>query len=1249
MKRLLVALGGLALVVLLASPAATPIVRPKTNAAGLRPYDVHALQHTDLAPIRQAHRTMLGENLPFPAGQSANAAAVAAATPTLGVDQDGVCDAPTQQVGTQKTFWVHDYKLDANIQKTFVLAAVTDHVYMWVDVAQDGVVVAREQALAAAEAFDQIRTTNRSYFGHEAGCGELPYREPPRMRDIWGGPWYDADDDVHINIVNFDIDAGASYVAGYYSPGDEYPKQDAQGNPINPQSNEGEFFYMNSVMVDVGSEDYLGVLAHEFYHMIQFANDANEDSWVNEGMADVAIEVNSMGDLTSGHTSEYANNPGDQLTHWNSELTDYGNAYSFFSYFLSHYGPSDDPATPFKENYALAQQITQVEADGLAGVDDVLAGNPYKAQLNPYYAGRTAEGVYLDRSVANVVNDRSAGAGQYGFYAPLEAFRVNPTGSANGPGSGTGSGRTFGDQVFVLDSAADGAFTVDGSPTIPVVPNTPTSGTHELWSNRVDETLTFAQRTATLPAGGAPHLRFNYWYSLEEDFDYGYLRVSDDGGQTWTNVACCGSRTTNPNGNNRGNGFSGNSGATTLDATPKWQAADVDLSAWAGKTVTIRFEYVTDPAVNEPGLTIDDVDLVDGASTIWPKATFESGLDGFTVGGSGAPTFLRITPDSPNELVLQLVKTGRGITVSRHDGADAGSVVRATGGADAFRTYAIFTSLTPITSEEYDYSWTAGGSVLNPLVPATLTATGGSSVSLSWTPAGNAGVKPPERYDVQESPYYTRHLSDDAEAGLGQWQSSIQPLAGVGTPTPWQQSPAKKRSGTYSFFTVAPDTTFAASSMLTYKQPISLPAGQRSTLTFWDWANNEPDDATLVEVSEDGGSTWQTAWTASRGSDATVAAGDAAAPLAEQAVNLSAWAGKTIRLRFRYFVGDFAYYLYAPLGWYVDDIELVSADWKTIAEPTGTSLTVPKSQSGTFHYRVGAVYTPFAVGPWSNVASAEVRLQPDLALAAGDLAFSSTRVRGGDRVTITATVHNLGAAAAANVVVRFDDNGVAFGGDQTISSIPPGGTGKATVVWDTKGLNGPHTIRATADPNGAVVEDNEANNAVIAVVTVQGNKVKNGSFEQSSASGSSPDGWSGSSTGAGSASYSQSGGTEGSGAASLSGNGGNALAAGSPTWTSDPVAVSAGQVLDLVASVKATGSSSAPSVGLVYLGAAGQLVNKVTVLTSPLTTTGFQTLEQAVTIPAGVTQVRVVLSGFAPTDLFTTGTVTFDDVGLFAR
>jgi hypothetical protein len=89
-------------------------------------------------------------------------------------------------------------------------------------------------------------------------------------------------------------------------------------------------------------------------------------------------------------------------------------------------------------------------------------------------------------------------------------------------------------------------------------------------------------------------------------------------------------------------------------------------------------------------------------------------------------------------------------------------------------------------------------------------------------------------------------------------------------------------------------------------------------------------------------------------------------------------------------------------------------------------------------------------------------------------------------------------------------------------------------------------------------------------------------------------------------------------------------------------------VLTLAAKVQVSGASSAPSVGPAYLGLSGTLLETVTVLTVPLTTDSFAALERNVTIPSGVVQVRVVLAGFAPTDLHTAGTVTFDEVGLFA-
>ena len=271
---------------------------------------------------------------------------------------------------------------------------------------------------------------------------------------------------------------------------------------------------------------------------------------------------------------------------------------------------------------------------------------------------------------------------------------------------------------------------------------------------------------------------------------------------------------------------------------------------------------------------------------------------------------------------------------------------------------------------------------------------------------------------------------------------------------------------------------------------------------------------------------------------------------------------------------------------------------------------------------------------------------PDLQVT--NIVASSAKPKQGDRVTVTATVSNAGAAPAGASKTEFLLDGTSVLGLVDTPAIAAGTSATVSVSWDTRGVKGQHTIRVTADQTGLVAESAENNNAGTFTFTVQGNKVKNGSFEQSNASGTAPDGWSGQSTGAGNASWSE-GGSDGSKSAATSGNGGNAASSGSPSWTSDPITVTPGEALTFVVSVSSLNASSAATAGLVYLGAAGNVLQTVNLLTAPLTTAGFAKLEQAVTIPAGVTQVRVKLVGFAPTDLRTSGTVRFDEVGLFGN
>ena len=107
---------------------------------------------------------------------------------------------------------------------------------------------------------------------------------------------------------------------------------------------------------------------------------------------------------------------------------------------------------------------------------------------------------------------------------------------------------------------------------------------------------------APYPVGVSDSLRFKVWYDIETDWDYLYVQISTDGGQSFTNLANNLTTVSDPNGNNRGNGITGASGG--------WVSAAFDLSAYAGQEVAVRFSYVTDAFVLEEGVYLDDIENV---------------------------------------------------------------------------------------------------------------------------------------------------------------------------------------------------------------------------------------------------------------------------------------------------------------------------------------------------------------------------------------------------------------------------------------------------------------------------------------------------------------------------------------------------------------------------------------------------------------------------------------------------------------
>jgi hypothetical protein len=275
--------------------------------------------------------------------------------------------------------------------------------------------------------------------------------------------------------------------------------------------------------------------------------------------------------------------------------------------------------------------------------------------------------------------------------------------------------------------------------------------------------------------------------------------------------------------------------------------------------------------------------------------------------------------------------------------------------------------------------------------------------------------------------------------------------------------------------------------------------------------------------------------------------------------------------------------------------------------------------------------------------------RPETATNQADLVVAhvatASKVGEGDNALIRATVVNQGGGDAAASLTGFVLDGETVLGSVDTPLIRAGDSAEVSLNWPTGGIKGEHTISVTADATGVLDEVDEANNLGLLTVNVKGNKVTNGSFEQANSAGNGPEGWEGDSTGAGTSSWSD-GGSDGERSVSISGTGRSAVLHGAPSWTSAPISVNAGELLSLSVDVRSQGLSSAPGVGLAYLGPAGELLNTVNLLNLPRLTDGFASLEQVVTIPSGVTEVRIVLYGFNATDLRTSGTVTFDNVVL---
>lgn len=526
----------------------------------------------------------------------------------------GVTDIPTPpavprtyNLGDREFFNASGGNNGGTRQVEAELVYVTPSVYVWFEV---GTNPDMEAVRRSVDNFERAIPIMREYFGQEES------------------PGIDGDPRLHILHAH---DLGDD-IAAYYAADSELPRI------IAPESNERQMFFVNldNMADDIGTSEYEATLIHEYQHMIHNNMDLNENIWLDEGMAELAALVTGFQEQ-SGFSAAFTGAPETQLNTWTasgSASRNYGAAFLFMAYYLNRFGPEAVRAliaNPMDDLESVTDTLLQL------GITDPVTGAPV-----------TADDVFQDWIIANLVDDPAVGDGRFTYSPTLGWTTPLYIADTLAPDEPAGISITqWGTIYLALTEPGRYNFSFSGNPTARIVPVEAHSGNLFWWSNRGDQIESRMTRAFDLRNVTSATLNFWLWFATEDDYDFGYVMVSTDGGATWTTLSSGASRTDTQS--LYGPTYTGTIGG---EKNPGWQQQSIDLSAYTGREILVRFAYITDLSINEPGIAIDDISI--------PEIGYSTDAE-TDDGGWTAEGWVRIQNTLPQRFSVQMVRFGEGV------------------------------------------------------------------------------------------------------------------------------------------------------------------------------------------------------------------------------------------------------------------------------------------------------------------------------------------------------------------------------------------------------------------------------------------------------------------------------------------------------------------------------------------------------------------------------------------------------------
>jgi len=365
---------------------------------------------------------------------------------------------------------------------------------------------------------------------------------------------------------------------------------------------------------------YEATFAHEFQHLIHDDYNPSDDTFMNEGCSMFA-------ELVCGYPVDYSviddyfRVPDNSLIIWEDlgpdlVLSDYGQALLWTTYLNDQYG--DDFISYFVQT-------------GIPGVDGI------NNALETFGFEDTFDDAFHNWRIANLIHSNMPGWGKFNYksidldYAieneliePIRVYELE--GKFVPPTTGTSFGTSFiqyGDTIYDSGVSRLGTY---GSDYIKFTKLSGWTGIgfdgddtywygwqetpYGWWSDAADNLNTIMTAEAFVDPSD-PTLRFWTWYYIEDYWDFGFVQVSTDNGETWSSLenlayttdVIDGPLDLEPWATMYGYlpGLTGYSGG--------WVYMEFDLSVYVDQSILIGFRYMTDWYTHYNGWYVDEVSV----------------------------------------------------------------------------------------------------------------------------------------------------------------------------------------------------------------------------------------------------------------------------------------------------------------------------------------------------------------------------------------------------------------------------------------------------------------------------------------------------------------------------------------------------------------------------------------------------------------------------------------------------------------